>query len=469
LIVTIDGPAASGKSTVARMLAERLGASFLDTGAMYRAVTLAAMQAGVNMSDEQMLLEVLDKRKFQFIIKKNGSTGSPSRAESRDKMVVSIDGVDVTDEIRGTEVTANTQHIAEAPKMREKLVEMQRRFAAGEDKIVTEGRDQGTVAFPNADIKFYLTAQTTERARRRAKDEGLRLGTPNGGTTQADLEQIQKDIEERDKSDQNRSVGPLTPAADAVVVDTTDLSVEEVVEKLWKIVNGNWKLVNGNHQLPITSHQSLKFRWFRIARWFCKVFCMAFFRLHPAGRENVPDKGPLVLICNHQSFLDPVLCGIFVKRPLYYLARDTLFRGFFGRLIASVNTIPVKRGTADLAAMKTIINKLKQGNGVCLFPEATRSSDGRITPFKPGFGLLCRRGGAAVVPVVIDGAFEVWPRHKKLFSPGGHIAIHYGKCISAGEVKKMDDRELAKLLTDTLRQMQNDCRINQGKKPYDYE
>jgi cytidylate kinase len=448
LIVTIDGPAASGKSTVARLLAERLGASFLDTGAMYRAVTLAAMQAGVNMSDEQMLLEVLDKRKFQFAVKKN-------------KMTVSIDSVDVTDEIRGTEVTANTQHIAEAPKMREKLVEMQRRFAAGEDKIVTEGRDQGTVAFPNADIKFYLTAQAAERAKRRAKDEGR--------TTQAEIEQIQRDIEERDKSDQNRPVGPLKAASDAVVIDTTDLTVEEVVEKLWKIVNGNWKLVNGNHQLPITSHQSPKFRWFRLARWFCKVFCMAFFRLRPAGRENVPDQGALVLICNHQSFLDPVLCGIFVKRPLYFLARDSLFRGFFGRLIASVNTIPVKRGTADLAAMKTIINKLKQGNGVCLFPEATRSSDGRITPFKPGFGLLCRRGGAAVVPVVIDGAFEAWPRHKKLFSPGGHIAIHYGKCISAGEVKRMDDRELAKLLTDTLRQMQNDCRINQGKKPYDYE
>jgi cytidylate kinase len=448
LIVTIDGPAASGKSTVARLLAERLGASFLDTGAMYRAVTLAAMQAGVNMSDEQMLLEVLDKRKFQFIIKKN-------------KMVVSIDGVDVTDQIRGPEVTTNTQHIAEAPKMREKLVEMQRQFVVGKDKIVTEGRDQGTVAFPNADIKFYLTAQTIERARRRAKDEGR--------ITKDDIEQIQRAIEKRDKSDQNRPVGPLKAASDAVVIDTTDLSVEEVVEKLWKIVNGNWKLVNGNHQLPITNYQSPKFRWFRLARWFCKVFCETIFRLHPAGRENVPDQGPLVLICNHQSFLDPVLCGIFVKRPLYFLARDSLFRGFFGRLIASVNTIPVKRGAADLSAMKTIISKLKEGSGVCLFPEATRTNDGRITPFKPGFGLLCRRGGAAVVPVVIDGAFEAWPRHKKLFSPGGHIMICYGKCIPAEQVRRMGDRKLAEVLTDTLRQMQNDCRVKQGKEPYSYE
>jgi cytidylate kinase len=467
LIVTIDGPAASGKSTVARLLAERLGASFLDTGAMYRAVTLAAMQAGVNMSDEQMLLEVLDKRKFQFIIKKNGSTGSPSRAESRDKMMVSIDGVDVTDQIRGLEVTANTQHIAEVPKMREKLVEMQRQFAVGKDKIVTEGRDQGTVAFPNADIKFYLTAQTIKRARRRAKDEGR--------ITKDDLEQIQRAIEKRDKSDQNRPVGPLKAASDAVVIDTTDLTVEEVVARMLSVISGQlrWRMEDGGGKTDAfrpssIAHRPSSFRWFRLARWFCKIFCMAFFRLRPAGLENVPDQGALVLICNHQSFLDPVLCGIFVKRPLYFLARDSLFRGFFGRLIASVNTIPVKRGAADLSAMKTIISKLKEGSGVCLFPEATRTSDGRITPFKPGFGLLCRRGGAAVVPVVIDGAFEVWPRHRKLFTPGGHIAIHYGKCIQASEVKKMDDRELAKLLTDTLRQMQNDCRVKQGKEPYSY-
>jgi cytidylate kinase len=434
LIVTIDGPAASGKSTVARLLAERLGASFLDTGAMYRAVTLAAMQAGVNMSDEQMLLEVLDKRKFQFAVKKN-------------KMMVSINNVDVTDEIRAPEVTASAKYAACAPKVREKLVEMQRQCAAGEDKIVTEGRDQGTVAFPNADIKFYLTAQASERAKRRAKDEGR--------TTQAEIEQIQRDIEERDKSDQNRPVGPLKAAGSAIVIDTTDLTVEEVVEKLL----GHIK----NHAL-----QEPKMRWFRIARWFCKIFCMAFFRIRPAGLENVPDQGPLVLICNHQSFLDPVLCGIFVKRPLYFLARDSLFWGFFGRLIASVNTIPVKRGVADLSAMKTIISKLKEGSGVCLFPEATRTDDGRITPFKPGFGLLCRRGGATVVPVVIDGAFECWPRHKKLFSPGGRIVICYGKCIPAEQVRRMGDRKLAEVLTDTLRQMQNDCRVKQGKEPYSY-
>jgi len=211
-IITIDGPAASGKSTAARLLAEKLGASFLDTGAMYRAVTLAAMQAEVDMSDEDELLGVMETSEFQFSLRD-------------DKMVVCIDGIDVTEQIRRPQITANARHIASSPKAREKLVQMQRRFAAGTGKIVTEGRDQGTVAFSDADIKFYLTADSLERARRRQAE--LRAK----GSDES-LEQIQKAIEERDKSDENRTVGPLRPAEDAIVVDTTDLSIEEVVEKL---------------------------------------------------------------------------------------------------------------------------------------------------------------------------------------------------------------------------------------------
>ncbi|MHC4174786.1 MAG: (d)CMP kinase [Planctomycetota bacterium] len=212
LVITIDGPAASGKSTVARLLAERLGASFLDTGAMYRAVTLAVMRAGVDMNDQEKLLGVMETSDFQFSVKEG-------------TMVVCIDGVNVSEQLRNPEITANARHIASAPRVREKLVEMQRQFAVGEEKIVTEGRDQGTVAFGDADIKFYLTAEPSERARRRQAE--LRAK----GISES-LEKVQRAIEERDKSDENRTVGPLKPAGDAIVVDTTDLSIEEVVEKL---------------------------------------------------------------------------------------------------------------------------------------------------------------------------------------------------------------------------------------------
>ena len=219
LVITIDGPAASGKSTVARLLAERLGVSFLDTGAMYRAVTLAAIEAGVDMNDEVKLLGVLDDRKFQFAVREG-------------RMEVCIDGVEVTEQIRRPKVTANARYIASAAKLREKLVEMQRQFAEREKKIVTEGRDQGTVAFPDADVKFYLTADAGERARRRQAELQDRDGCEN-------LEQIQRAIAERDRSDEERAVGPLRPAEDAIVIDTTDLSIDEVVEKLLCFVEDN--------------------------------------------------------------------------------------------------------------------------------------------------------------------------------------------------------------------------------------
>lgn len=212
LVVTIDGPAGSGKSTVARLLAQKLGASFLDTGAMYRAFTFAAMQAGVDLSREQKLLDVLHRHRFQF----------SSHAEG---MSVTIDEVDVTEQIRSPDVTAKARYIASAPKVREELVRMQREFAAGRRKIVTEGRDQGTVAFADANVKFFLTADPAERAKRR-QAELLAKGCHES------LDQTRKAIEERDGSDRTRAVGPLKPAEDAIVVDTTNLSIDQVVEKL---------------------------------------------------------------------------------------------------------------------------------------------------------------------------------------------------------------------------------------------
>lgn len=219
LIVTIDGPAGSGKSTVGRLLAEKLNASFLDTGAMYRAVTLAAMNAGIDMTDEQKLLDVFDNSEFEFTAKK-------------EVMAVRIDGVDVTAQLRSPEVTANSRYIASAKKVREKLVQMQRDFAAGEEKVVTEGRDQGTVAFPDANAKFYLTADAKERAKRRYSEQ------QGKGIVQS-LEQIQKAIDKRDKNDIARDVGPLKQAKDACVVDTTGLTIEEVVDELSTLVEKN--------------------------------------------------------------------------------------------------------------------------------------------------------------------------------------------------------------------------------------
>jgi cytidylate kinase len=224
-VITIDGPAASGKSTVARLLAEKIGASFLDTGAMYRAVTLAAIKAGIDMNSEDKLLKLIETTKFEFPVLRQAQ----DKLKKKGKILVHIDGIDVTRELRQPELTAKVWRIASSPRLREKLVQMQRDFAADEVKVVTEGRDQGTVAFPDADMKFFLTASAYERAGRR------QLELKEKGVNQT-LEQIQKAIEQRDKTDETREVGPLKPASDAIVIDTTALSIEDVVDKIVRCV-----------------------------------------------------------------------------------------------------------------------------------------------------------------------------------------------------------------------------------------
>ena len=209
--------------------------------------------------------------------------------------------------------------------------------------------------------------------------------------------------------------------------------------------------------------------WYCFVILLCNIFSILLLRLHIYGRKNVPKEGAVLIVSNHQSLLDPIFCSIRARRQMYFLARDTLFKNkIFAGLISSVKAIPVRRGQADMGAMKAIIGKLKAGGVVCLFPEATRTHDGRISEFKPGFGLLCRRGNAAVVPTMIDGAFECWPRHKKMFSLWKRVEVHYGPCINADDVKKMSDRELAQRVTEILREMQTECRKRQGRDVFDY-
>jgi cytidylate kinase len=216
LIITIDGPAASGKSTIARLLAAKLNATFLDTGAMYRAATLAAMKARIDLTSPHQVMEILSNTQFEFISAHKG-------------MRVHIDGVDVTEDIRHPKVTANARFIAGLAPARKYLVTLQRDFAENHGRIITEGRDQGTVAFPDADVKFFLTADLGERTRRRQAELKAK------GVEHED-EEISQAIEKRDESDKNRTVGPLKVADNAITVDTTNLSIEQVVDKLLGLV-----------------------------------------------------------------------------------------------------------------------------------------------------------------------------------------------------------------------------------------
>ncbi len=211
MIVTLDGPAGAGKSTTARALAERLGFRFLDTGAMYRAVALAATKNNLPWEDAGGLVDLTRRLKIELVGYR-----------------VCLDGDDVSDAIRATAITAVTHYAANNPGVREILVDWQRE-AAGDDDFVTEGRDQGTVVFPQAECKIFLTASPEERARRRQQDLAAR-------GEQAPLERILAQQSQRDNSDASREVGPMVAADDAILVATDGLSPDEVVEKLEQLV-----------------------------------------------------------------------------------------------------------------------------------------------------------------------------------------------------------------------------------------
>jgi cytidylate kinase len=211
MIVTIDGPAGAGKSTVTRLLAERLGFQFLDTGAMYRAVTWSAIEQGLSLDDESALQKIANQIQLRF---------------NEDQ--VFIDECDVSKSIRTPEVTRNVVKVADAIAVRSELVSLQRRIASS-GNFVCEGRDQGTVAFPDAFCKIYLTASSKARAQRRSEQ------LEKAGHF-VDFDQIVREQELRDQQDKSRPVGRLQKADDAIEVNSDHQSIEEVVETLLKII-----------------------------------------------------------------------------------------------------------------------------------------------------------------------------------------------------------------------------------------
>ena len=206
-VIAIDGPAGAGKSTVARALANRLGLEYLDTGAMYRAVTLAAMRRGIDLADVEQVAKLAQQLTLEV-----GEHG------------VLVDGIDATTEIRSREVTTAVSTVASNSAVRAELVRRQRNWANERGGGVLEGRDIGSVVFPDAELKLYLTAAPRVRAERRVAEAG------------GDVDEMTEAIELRDQYDRQRADGPLVQADGSIVVDTTGLSIDEVIERIEQLL-----------------------------------------------------------------------------------------------------------------------------------------------------------------------------------------------------------------------------------------
>ncbi len=451
IVVAVDGPASSGKSSVGLAVAQRLGLRFLDTGLIYRALTALALREGVAPEDEPALTALIPR----FELADDGQ-GRLAR--------VLVDGEDATGAVRTHEVDLSVSAVARQPGVRAALLGLQRRLAdAG--GIVMAGRDIGTVVLPDADLKVYLDASVEERAMRRIRERGL---DPQGEQADAVREQLRA----RDAVDSGREVAPLRAAEDAVVVATDGMGFEEVVDLvagLATAVAASRRADTGPREaaspspaappeqaaeagraaarepaanvrpaatakaagpekrhrvlevaMRLDNHQSMLVRMVaRLAQWLG----LAFADVRHEGLDRVPRTGPVILAINHASNFDPVFAGAWVSdalrtRRIHWLGkRELFFWPVFGWVCALGGVHPVDRSTADVEAYRLATRILEKGYVLLIFPEGTRSPTGALQEAKDGMAQLALRTGAQVLPIGVNDSDLVWPKGRRLPSP----------------------------------------------------
>ncbi len=384
IVITIDGPAASGKSTTAWEVALRMNLKHIDTGAMYRAVTLRALELDVPLEDGDALGALAKDSEIKLI------------AMDDERQRVALDGRDVTDVIRTPEVSANVSLVSAHAAVRRAMVRKQRQLAdAG--GVCLEGRDIGSVVLPTAEVKIFLDASLTVRARRRQKELEAR-------GIHSSVDEVQQDIEERDRKDRTREVSPLKIPVGARRIDTSDLSILDQVEAVIATAEEVAARIEG--LVPAGKNPYLKKDWFyagtqaaaRFASWF--MWGAKVHRKVPyTYAENVIYAG------NHVTNIDPALIGSHTVRQTHFLAKDALFKvPGFSLLIRRLNSVPIRKGRFDRTLMERVVAMLKAGASFLIFPEGGRQSGEKLGKPRAGIGYLAVNSRVTVIPVYVRGS-----------------------------------------------------------------
>ena len=392
-IVAIDGPAGTGKGTMATILSKKYNLVNIDTGATYRCVTLAMLNKDVSLDDEDGIADILKNIEIELLNEKG-------------KQKVLLNGEDVTEKIRSKEVSANVSPVSSIKQVRLAMGGLQRKMAQGKD-VIMEGRDIGTVIFPNADVKIYLDANVEVRAKRRLKqneEKGIKMS----------YEEVLENIKKRDKNDMEKEMGALKVADDAVVIDGSDMSIKEEARAISKVIDAKLKAKKEQEKIYWVRPETT---WKKIERATIKGILHAFykivFRIEKVNEANLPMEGPVIVCANHLNTWDAIGLVTASKRRIRFIAKEELFHNKFLNWFAHVfDVIPVKRGMRDVEAMKMNLTALKNGEALGLFPEGTRKGLAKGTKVQNGAAYMALKTKVKVVAVGIQGTFEPFTKVK---------------------------------------------------------
>ena len=417
--IAVDGPVGAGKSSVADEVAKRLGILHLDTGAMYRAFAWYALKQGISMEDEAALVALTEKM-MPEVRYENGSQRTL------------IDGQDVTGLIRTPEISMATSTSSKFAGVRKAMVRRQQELAK-EQSMLLDGRDIGTVVLKDATIKIYLTASAEVRAKRRFDELQLK-GDPST------YEEVLSDVIRRDEQDMNREVDPLRPAEDAQMLDSSEMTQEQVVEDIIRRVN-----------LKLGKRPKCEVELSGMYKFVRGVFGVLFKTVLPVTfhhLERVQLDAPYILVGNHSHMFDPMLIGYPVYRySIRFMSKKELMNNFFLRwVLKGVEAIPVDRHNMDMGAIRASLKTLKEGKVLGIFPEGTRHKEGVMQDMESGAAMIALRSGCRMLPAFISQKPRLFSRTHVYF--GDPIPV---KDIAAKGINKEACDELSERIAAAYR------------------